>query len=221
MQTPIPDKRLYMQLLVFDGCTDSEALAAALEKSGLECVLYHNALNPRSVGLLLMHEDPLFFTSQARVFLNHRPFADLTLVPDMTMFGRTYALGHEKDMDDWLLKKPRRNVFDPKHTWAVWYPLRRKPEFELLSKEEQLPILMEHAKLGMAYGQADLALDVRLACYGIDSHDNEFVLGIVAKELHPVSQLVQDMRKTQQTSKYIQSLGPFFIGSVAYRSQQK
>lgn len=218
MQTPIPDKRLYMQLLVFDGCADSGALAATLEKSGLECVLYNNVLNPKSVGLLLMHEDPLFFTSQARVFLNHKPFADMRLCPEMTMFGRTYAIGHEQDMEDWLLKKPRRNVFDPKNAWAMWYPLRRKPEFEALTKEEQRPILMEHAKIGMAYGAAELANDVRLACYGLDAHDNEFVLGIVGRELHPLSALVQEMRKTQQTMKYIQSLGPFFIGSVAYRS---
>jgi chlorite dismutase len=139
----------------------------------------------------------------------------------MTKFGRTYAIGHEQDMEDWLLKKPRRNVFDPKNTWAVWYPLRRKPEFETLTKEEQRPILMEHAKLGMAYGAADLANDVRLACYGLDAHDNEFVLGVVGRELHPLSALIQEMRKTQQTMKYIQSLGPFFIGSVAGRSQQK
>ncbi len=218
MQTPIPDKRLYMQLLVFDGCRDSGALTTALEKSGLESVLYNNVLNPRSVGLLLMHEDPLFFTTQARFFLNQKPFSDLTFCPEMTMLGRTYAIGHEQDMEDWLLKKPRRNVFDPKNTWAVWYPLRRKPEFEALTKEEQRPILMEHAKLGMAYGAADLANDVRLACYGMDAHDNEFVLGIVGRELHPLSALIQEMRKTQQTMKYIQSLGPFFIGSVASRN---
>ncbi len=124
------------------------------------------------------------------------------------------ALGHEPDMEDWLLRKPRRNVFDANHTWAVWYPLRRKPEYELLSKEEQRPILMEHAKLGMEYGAAGLASDVRLACYGLDTHDNEFVLGIVGKELHPLSTLVQEMRKTQQTTKYIQSITIYCTASI-------
>jgi chlorite dismutase len=80
---------------------------------------------------------------------------------------------------------------------------------------------MEHAKLGMAYGAAELAHDVRLACHGLDTHDNEFVLGVLSKELHPLSRLVQDMRKTQQTSKYIQSLGPFFVGQAFYRSGMK
>ena len=134
------------------------------------------------------------------------------------MLGRTYATGFEQDLEGWLLQKPRRNVFDEKLSWAVWYPLRRKPEFEALSREEQRPILMEHARLGMSYGAADLAHDVRLACHGLDARDNEFVIGIVAKELHPISRLVQDMRKTQQTSKYIQSLGPFFVGRAFFRN---
>jgi hypothetical protein len=29
--------------------------------------------------------------------------------------------------------------------------------------------------------------------------------------------LIQRMRKTQQTSQYIQSMGPFFVGYVAWR----
>ena len=134
----------------------------------------------------------------------------------MTMVGRTYSLGHEQDLEDWLLQKPRRNVFNASLPWAVWYPLRRKGDFEALPKDQQRDILMEHAKLGMGYGMADLAHDVRLACHGLDQNDNEFVLGVLAHELFPISRLVQDMRKTQQTSKYIQSMGPFFVGKVFY-----
>jgi chlorite dismutase len=76
---------------------------------------------------------------------------------------------------------------------------------------------MEHATIGMAWGQADLAHDIRLACHGLDPHDNEFLLGLVGKELYPLSRLVQDMRKTQQTSRYIQQMGPFFVGRVLGR----
>jgi chlorite dismutase len=133
------------------------------------------------------------------------------------MMGRTYSVGHEQDLEDWLLQKPRRNAFNPALNWHVWYPLRRKGEFEALSKDDQRNILMEHARLGMSYGQADFAHDIRLACHGLDKNDNEFVLGIVAHELHAISRLVQDMRKTQQTSKYIQSMGPFFVGKVLAR----
>ena len=211
------DKRLFMQLLVFTGCADAEVLIKPLKDSGLETVVYLDANDPRGVGLLFMNEDASIFTGKVRKLLNSAPFSSLTLKPELTMLGRTYATGFEQNLEDWILQKPRRNVFDEKSPWAVWYPLRRKPEFEALSKEEQRPILMEHAKLGMAYGAAELAHDVRLACHGLDTHDNEFVIGVLAKELHPISRLIQDMRRTQQTSKYIQSLGPFFVGQAFYR----
>jgi chlorite dismutase len=100
----------------------------------------------------------------------------------------------------------------------VWYPLRRKPEFALLSREEQGKILAEHAKIGMAFGQAGFAADIRLACYGLDPSDNEFVLGLIGPQLHPLSLLVQEMRKSQQTAKYIDSMGPFFVGRRLWKS---
>jgi len=211
------DKRLFMQLLVYTECRDAKALVKPLEASGLETVLYLDVNDPRGIGLLFMSEDPALFTGKVRALLTAEPFISLTPRPELTMIGRTYSVGHEQDLEDWLLRKPRRNAFNAEHRWAVWYPLRRKPEFELLSKDEQRAVLMEHAKLGMGYGQADLAHDIRLVCHGLDQNDNEFVLGIVSKDLYPLSRLVQDMRKTQQTSKYIQSLGPFFVGRTFYQ----
>jgi hypothetical protein len=212
------DRRLYLQLQVYTGCQDTTTLAKALEKSGLESVLYCDVNDPRGVGILLMNEDPGVFTGDIRSFLLTSPFSDLTPRPEMTMFGRTYSIGREADLEDWLLTKPRRRALNPKWPWAVWYPLRRKSEFELLSREEQGKILMEHAMIGMSYGGSDLAHDIRLACYGLDQNDNEFVLGLLGSQLHPLSRIVQDMRKTQQTAKYIQSLGPFFIGKVFWQS---
>ena len=211
------DKRLFMQLLVFTQCFDTDALAGALKKSGLEAVLYADANDPRGAGLLFMSEDPAHFTDKVRALLNAEPFRSLTPRPEMTMIGRSYSTGFEPDLEDWLLRKPRRNALNKDFGWAVWYPLRRKPEFEQLSKDEQRAILMEHARLGMAWGQADLAHDIRLACHGLDTHDNEFLLGLVGKELYPLSRLVQEMRKTQQTSRYIQQMGPFFVGRVLGR----
>jgi chlorite dismutase len=212
------ERRLFMQLLVFTGCRDIRALADSVLKSGVESVIYLDVNDPRGVGFLFMSEDPAVFTGKTRDLMASDPFSSLEPRPELTMMGRSYSGGYEQNLEDWLLNKPRRNVLDPSHQWAVWYPLRRKGEFELLSKEEQRPILMEHATLGMAYGSQDLAHDVRLACHGLDRNDNEFVLGIVAAELFPISRLVQDMRKTQQTSKYIQSLGPFFVGKVFWQS---
>ncbi len=214
----VTDRRLYMQLQVFAGCVQPDICAKALQASGLESVLYLDVNDPQGIGVLLMSEDPTLFVREGRKIFNGTSFSSLKFRPEMTMIGRTYSAGREPDLEDWLLKKPRRNALQAEWPWAVWYPLRRKPEFELLPKEEQGKILYEHAKIGMGYGVSDLAHDIRLACYGLDRNDNEFVLGLVGRELYPLSRVVQDMRKTQQTAKYMQSLGPFFVGKVFWQS---
>ena len=99
----------------------------------------------------------------------------------------------------------------------MWYPLRRSGAFAKLEPREQAGILREHGIIGRAYGAQDLAHDVRLACHGLDARDNEFVIGLVGKDLHPLSHIVQAMRKTRQTSEFISQMGPFFIGHVAFR----
>ncbi len=212
------DKRLFCQFLVFGGCAETGVLAQALAVSRLEGVLYEDINDARGVGLLLMAEDPNIFVTKARRLLQNEPFVSLIQKPELTMFGRTYALGRELDLEDWLLKKPRRTALNPQWSWAVWYPLRRKPEFALLPPEEQGKILMEHAMIGMSYGEAGYVFDIRLSCFGLDKNDNEFVIGLVGPELYPLSKIVQDMRKTQQTAKYIQSLGPFFVGKACWQS---
>ncbi len=214
-------RRLFFQLQAFTGCSSPESLVPAVQASGLECVLYLDINDPRGAAVLFMSEDPELFAGPARKLLNSPAFSGLTHRPEMTMTGRTYSAGREADLEDWLLHKPRRNALNTELKWAVWYPLRRKPEFELLTKDEQTKILYEHARIGMAYGQAGYAHDIRLACHGLDKNDNEFVLGVVAPELFPISRLVQDMRKTQQTGRYMQSMGPFFVGRVLYQSPQK
>jgi chlorite dismutase len=77
--------------------------------------------------------------------------------------------------------------------------------------------MSEHGKIGRAYGEQDLAHDVRLACYGLDAADNEFVIGLIGKDLHPLSHVVESMRRTRQTAEFMQHMGPFFIGHVAAR----
>jgi chlorite dismutase len=61
--------------------------------------------------------------------------------------------------------------------------------------------------------------DVRLACFGLDRDDNDFVIGLIGKELHPLSAVVQAMRNTQQTSRYLDRLGPFFVGRAIWQSE--
>jgi chlorite dismutase len=212
------DKRLFVQLLVFTGCRDTSKLINDLEKSGLEAVLYEDLNDPTGVGLLTVSEDPDFFVTDLRGYLKQGAFSKLTFKPEFTMIGRTYALGHEADLEDWLLKKARRIVSKPDCTWAVWYTLRRTGNFARLPHKEQGAILREHGMIGHAFGQADLGHDVRLTCFGLDKNDNDFVIGLIGKDLHPLSVLVQTMRRTRQTSTYIQQMGPFFVGKAVYRA---
>lgn len=214
----VSDRRLFMQLLAFGGCTDSAKLAEALKKAGLPSVLYADLSDAHGVALLTWSEDPGFFVNEARTFLQKHPFAGLAPKPEYSMTGRTYAIGHEPDLENWLLEKPRQTVLNPEWPWAVWYPLRRAGAFSALPPEEKSPILAEHGKMGHAFGENDYAHDVRLACFGIDKNDNDFVIGLLGRDLFPLSACVEAMRKTRQTSQYIQSMGPFFAGKALWQS---
>ncbi len=211
------DRRLFMQLQVFTGCTDVAPLIRPLEAGGIEGVLYLDINDPRGVGLLTMSEDPAFFVTRLRDLLNAPPFAGLLHRRELAMLGRTYASGFEPNLEDWLLRRARRAVRNPEWPWAVWYPLRRTGAFARLSPKEQGAILKEHGIIGRAYGETGLAQDVRLACNGLDTNDNDFVIGLVGPDLHPLSHLVQAMRRTIQTSEYIERLGPFFIGRAVWQ----
>jgi hypothetical protein len=217
-QPQISNRRLFMQLLAFGNVRDASGLALSLESSGFEAVLYKDLNDPYGVALLTWSEEPDFFVTLLRPFLAEKPFGTLASKPDYTMMGRTYALGHEPDLEDWLLGKPRRTVLNRDWPWAVWYPLRRKGAFSALPPEEQGPILGEHGRLGHTFGEAGYAQDVRLACFGLDAHDNDFVIGLVGAELYPISACVQQMRKTRQTSQYIETMGPFFVGKAFWQS---
>ena len=217
----LSDRRLFMQLHVLTGCADVKSLVRVLETGRQEVVLYQDLNDPRGIGLLGMSEDPAYFAGPFRDLLNTEVFVGLPLRPEFTMLGRTYASGFEPDLEDWLFRRPRRTVLNPAWPWAVWYPLRRAGAFARLSPREQGEVIREHSVLGRAYGDADLAHDVRLACHGLDVHDNDFIIGLVGRALHPLSHLVQTMRKTAQTSQYLQTLGPFFVGRVVWQSPMR
>ena len=217
------DRRLFMQLHVFGECLDDAPAVFAVEDAdrnlpGFEGVLYRDFNNPRSIGLLAVNEDPAFFAESLRALLRRAPFRELAPRSSFTMVGRTYSIGYEMNLEDVLLQRPRRRLYDPAHTWAVWYPLRRAGSFELLAREEQTEILQEHAAIGIAFSQGGHGQDIRLACHGIDADDNDFVIGLLGTELYPLSAMVQTMRKTQQTSKHLERLGPFFVGKTLWQS---
>jgi chlorite dismutase len=209
--------RLFMQLMAFGGCRNIKAAAEYLSSGGLDGALYEDVNDPRGIAVLALSQDPAYFLDVVRPLVNDGPFAALELKPDYGMMGRTYALGYEPDLRETLLERPRRTVLNPAWPWAVWYPLRRSGRFSQLTAEQQRTILAEHGAIGMTFGAADLAHDVRLACHGLDRDDNDFVIGLIGKELFPLSAVVQSMRATQQTSLYLDRLGPFFVGRAIWQ----
>jgi hypothetical protein len=218
------DRRLFMQLLVADipaaHPTSADELARRLAEScahqRIPGVIYADAQSPRGIGLLTWSEDPEHFVRAVRPLFAKGAMSDAALRPDYAMIGRTYGTGHEPDLEWSLLRRPIENVTNEAFRWHVWYPLRRTAAFGRLDPHEQSQILREHAQIGMAYGAQGLAHDVRLACYGLDAGDNEFVIGLVGARLHPLSHLIQAMRKTRQTSEFIEKMGPFFVGHALH-----
>jgi chlorite dismutase len=210
--------RLFMQLLAFGGCSNVAPLADALEAAGLTAVLYEDVNDSRGVALLTIAGEPDVFVDRVRALLNTPPFASLTQKSEYTMLGRTYAIGYEPDLNETLLARPRRTVLNRAWKWAIWYPLRRSGRFAQLPVDEQRTILAEHGAIGMSFGAGDYAHDIRLACHGLDKSDNDFVVGLIGKELYPLSKIVETMRKTQQTALYLERLGPFFVGRAVWQS---
>lgn len=214
----VSDRRLFFQLHVFQDCSDASAVIDTLEESRLNAVLYDDFNNPTGIGVLFIVEDPAVLATEARDLLaGLQRAANVSYRAEMTMIGRTYSSGREPNLEAWLLNKPLQNALNPGFPWAIWYPLRRNPEFYRLEHRERGRILGEHAMLGRSYAAGGYASDIRLACFGLDTNDNEFVIGLVGPELYPLSRLIQDMRQTEQTTKYIESLGPFFVGKVRQR----
>ena len=214
------NRRLFMQLLAFRTAAGTSADATATEllkvlrERKIPAVVYADTMDPRGLGLLTWSEDPASFVRSVRPLFAEPLLSSVELREEFAMLGRTYGTGHEPDLAWTLLRRPVENVTNEQYRWHVWYPLRRKSAFTVLEPADQGRILREHASLGIAYGKQELAHDVRLAAHGLDAGDNEFIIGLVSRELHPLSHLVQAMRKTRQTSEFVEKMGPFFVGYV-------
>ena len=211
------NRRLFIQLLAWTGCRDTPALAASLATSPVRGALLVDANDPMGVALVAGHESPEFFTGELRDWLGRSPFATLAPRPEFTMLGRSYSIGYEADLEHVLIKRPMQRIANPEWPWQVWYPLRRKGSFEKLPREEQRDILNEHGELGMTFSAGGFGHDIRLDCRGLDTHDNDFVIGLIGPSLFPLSAMVQAMRKTRQTSEFLERLGPFFVGRAAWQ----
>lgn len=223
----ILNRRLFMQLLVFEAAHDSHpegltrSLAEQLGTIDVPSVLYADVNHPTGFGLLTFTEQPADFVDKVRPALAQPATYTVRIRPELTMLGRTYSSGYEADLDYWLLRRPRDTALNPEWPWAIWYPLRRNGAFERLDSREKSAVLREHGEIGKAYGEADLAHDIRLACHGMDANDNEFVIGLIGKDLYPLSHVVRAMRHTRQTSEFISQMGPFFVGRAIFRHAGK
>jgi chlorite dismutase len=210
------DRRLFMKFTAFGRCLDADAAARALAADGAQAALYADANDPQGIGVMVASENPEYFVTNLRTLFSRLPFADFVHKPELDMLGRTYSIGYEQDLEETLFKRPLAKMLDPKNVWAIWYPLQRAKKFYTLPPEHQRKILAEHGTLAHRY--AGHANDVRLACHGLDKNDNDFIVGLVGAQLHPLSAIVQEMRKTEQTSQYLDSLGPFFVGKAIWQS---
>jgi len=211
------DRRLYLQLQVLTNVPDRQAVVEDLRTAGAAAVAYADLNDPRGIGLLLWDENPLRLSAKADFVHSLPSLRHGTLRPEFTMLGRSYAFGREEDADYWLLRRPVEVATWPDRPWAVWYPLRRKPSFYRLPKDEQADMLREHGLIGHNFGSAGYATDIRLECFGMDPADNEFVLGLLSVRLDWLSRLVKEMRATRQTGEYMDRLGPFFVGHTLYQ----
>jgi hypothetical protein len=221
-QPQVSNARLFVQLMVFD-CPPGarpdgviQALQGELGQRGVKSVLYEDTNAPAGIGVLSYDQDPSVFVRKVRPAVN--AVGPLAQRLDHNMLGRSYSIGYEPDLKHALIDRPISVMQNTEWPWAVWYPLRRSGAFAKLDAREQAGILREHSIIGRAYGAQDLAHDVRLACHGLDARDNEFVVGLVGRDLHPLSHVVQSMRKTRQTSEFIAQMGPFFVGYAAART---
>ena len=157
--------------------------------------------------------------NRVRPLLNSAPFTALEQKPEYTMLGRTYAIGYEPDLDEVLIDRPRAHGAQSRLAVGGLVSAAPQRKFAQLPTEEQRVILAEHGAIGMSFGAGDYAHDIRLACHGLDKDDNDFVIGLIGKDLFPLSAIVQTMRKTQQTSLYLERLGPFFVGRAVWQSK--
>jgi hypothetical protein len=216
-------RRLFFQLTAFEVTpplsvdTAVRSLSSALLPLPVGSLVYHDVNHPRGLAVLAWTESPELLVDDLHPALCRESLWSLRVRPELAMLGRTYSTGFEPDLDDWLLRRPRETVRNPAWNWAVWYPLRRRGSFEQLDRKARGEIMREHGAIGRSYGAANLAHDIRLACHGLDANDNEFVIGLVGQDLYPLSHVVQAMRSTRQTSEFMEKMGPFFVGKVAWR----
>lgn len=215
------NRRLYFQLHVFSNCEDMPPLMESLQNSGLEGVLYRDLNDPTGIALLLVAESADVLVGSARTMIAGGPFSFLPRKHELTMIGRTFSTGHELDLAEAMLGRPRRIIFNSDWPWAIWYPVRYKPEFGMLPRDEQARVLSDLGRIERNYAQSGYANEIRLASDGLDRNNNEFCIGLVGPDLYPLSRFMQEFRKSEFAVRFIDSMGPIFTGRACWHSKGK
>jgi hypothetical protein len=218
------DRRLFVQLVALTAPSTpgpdvvAIQIATELRNQNVPGVIYADVHHPLGLAVVTFAENPDQLAGPFRATLaDPRLPAGVQFRPELAMLGRTYSTGFEHDLEFWLLARPERTLLDERNRFAIWYPLRRLGPFERLDAKQKGAIMQEHGAIGRAYGELDLAHDIRLACHGLDPNDNDFVVGLLGPDLYPLSHVVQAMRRTVQTAEYMEKMGPFFVGRVLQR----
>ena len=220
------DTRLFIKFTAFSNCKDNEMLkdiTRTFKRSDVSAVIYQDLNDPSGIGIInwYRNEHIRLGSNSLRKIFQSKSFSQLNHKPEFDMLGRTYSIGYEQDLEETLLARPLRKILDKNNEFGIWYPLRRKKGFYVLPEAKQKKILGEHGSLAKRYGHDNLATDIRLACHGLDKNDNDFVIGLLGSHIHPLSAVVEEMRTTEQTSQYLESLGPFFVGKSIWHYQSQ
>ena len=191
-------------------------LIAALESAGLASVLYEDVNDPTGVALLTLSRRRRRSSPSTAAFLQSSLFAELTPKPNSRCSAAPTRSATSRISRRRSSTGPRRRVLDPALPWAIWYPLRRAGSFEQLSaRAGHHPHGARRDRDGVRPRRPRLRHPARVPWPR--SRRQRLRDRPARAELHPLSIIVQRMRKTKQTSLHLERLGPFFVGRVAYQ----
>jgi len=212
------DNTLFLQLQVFDiePAAGPRAMVSALSRrlreKRIDGVIYGDANDHRGIGLLTWATNPGDILDNVHALLGGKRFSALTPRPGWVMFGR---VGSDQPYGTTV-----ETLLNGSQSWAVWYPVRNKPEWGSLDAGSQQSVHDEHieaAKSFIAEGRVSYA---RLACHGLDPEDNDYISYMAAADLGDISSLAEAIRGTAQVSTHTDKMGPVFVGRKIWQNPE-
>ena len=215
------DRRLFVKFTACGNCRDVNAAAAnALDRAGVTGALYLDANDPRGIGLVAVSEDPEWFVTTWRDLLASPPLrcdgakgrsSTCWDAPIPSATSRTSSTCSSSGRSP--ASPTRRSAGRSGTRFAVPSPSRSSPPpTSAASSPSTAPSATGTAPPGSPSTCASPAT-------ASTANDNDFIIGLLGANLFPLSSIVQAMRGTEQTSRYLESLGPFFVGRVAWQGR--